>query len=177
MTFDLNRDFVQECFNMCGAFVHEMLAWENSRAMTFDLIHGHDWLVARAVTTLKDMGRTCVFTMHSTEAGRCGNKVFGGPSQRIRDIEKDACHRADRVICVSGVLAEEVKQYYAVPGPKIRVVYNGCNVHNFDGFEEAGEHFNVASVRPSVGCVVSQAHVVSELFVVSLFVLSCCLRD
>jgi hypothetical protein len=35
---------------------------------------------------------------------------------------------ADRVICVSGVLADEVKAYYGIHGDKIRVVYNGIHL-------------------------------------------------
>ena len=49
--------------------------------------------------------------MHSTETGRCGNVQYGGQSARIREIEGRACHSAERVIAVSGVLKEEaVKQ-------------------------------------------------------------------
>lgn len=146
VTFALDRDFVQECSNMCAAFVSNMLEEERLSAEVFDMIHGHDWLVARAVTALKGLGRTCVFTMHSTESGRCGNQVFGGDSARIRAIEREACAVADRVICVSGVLAEEVRNHYQVHSDKIRVVYNGCNVQNFDGFEDAGKFCNAARI-------------------------------
>jgi glycosyltransferase involved in cell wall biosynthesis len=38
------------------------------------------------------------------------------------------------VITVSGVLADEVKQHYQVPDWKLRTVYNGINVHRFDGY-------------------------------------------
>lgn len=153
ITFQLDRDFIQECQNMCDAFVRAIQADEDATKLPYSLIHGHDWLVGRGVMALKGLGRTVVFTMHSTEVGRCGNQVFGGQSQRIRDIEAAACNAADRIICVSGVLADEVKNYYRVHPAKIRVVYNGCNVHNFDGFEDAApikEKYGIKPLEPTI---------------------------
>eukprot|EP01054_Gregarina_sp_Poly1_P011337 Gregarina_sp_Poly_1__11336@NODE_951_length_5575_cov_353_323348_g675_i0_p1_GENE_NODE_951_length_5575_cov_353_323348_g675_i0NODE_951_length_5575_cov_353_323348_g675_i0_p1_ORF_typecomplete_len1476_score198_93Glycos_transf_1/PF00534_20/2_4e03Glycos_transf_1/PF00534_20/3_4e42Glyco_trans_1_4/PF13692_6/3_1e29Glyco_transf_4/PF13439_6/3_3e26Glyco_transf_4/PF13439_6/5_9e03Glyco_transf_4/PF13439_6/6_7e03Alphaamylase/PF00128_24/5e23Glyco_trans_4_4/PF13579_6/3_6e03Glyco_trans_4_4/PF13579_6/2e18Glycogen_syn/P len=153
VTFHLDRDFIQECQNMCNAFVQAIQADEAASNHPYTLIHGHDWLVGRGVIALKGLNRTVVFTMHSTEVGRCGNQVFGGQSQRIRDIEASACNAADRVICVSGVLADEVKNFYRIHSEKIRVVYNGCNVHNFDGFEDAApikEHYGIKALEPTI---------------------------
>lgn len=59
--------------------------------------------------------------MHSTEFGRCGNNVYGGESKRIADIEREACHISDRVICVSGVLADEVSHLFGIHRQKIQV--------------------------------------------------------
>ncbi|CDJ53637.1 glycan synthetase, putative [Eimeria brunetti] len=100
-------------------------------------------------------GRTAILTMHSTEFGRCGNNNYGGVSKRIRDIEvsspcfstlfcsvsravAEACHMADRVICVSGVLAEEVRAQYGVHPAKMTVIYNGINCNKFDGEVDPG---------------------------------------
>eukprot|EP01053_Blabericola_migrator_P002357 Blabericola_migrator_1__2356@NODE_165_length_12243_cov_242_656784_g143_i0_p1_GENE_NODE_165_length_12243_cov_242_656784_g143_i0NODE_165_length_12243_cov_242_656784_g143_i0_p1_ORF_typecomplete_len1430_score309_28Glycos_transf_1/PF00534_20/1_1e40Glyco_trans_1_4/PF13692_6/9_9e30Glyco_transf_4/PF13439_6/6_7e03Glyco_transf_4/PF13439_6/2_8e26Glyco_transf_4/PF13439_6/1_2e04Glyco_transf_4/PF13439_6/1_3e04Alphaamylase/PF00128_24/3_7e24Glyco_trans_4_4/PF13579_6/5_3e03Glyco_trans_4_4/PF13579_6/1_8e20CBM_48/ len=153
IAFRLDRDFIQECQNMCDAFVRAIQADEVATNRPYTLIHGHDWLVGRGVIAFKGLGRTVVFTMHSTEAGRCGNQVFGGQSQRIRDIEASACSAADRVICVSGVLADEVKRFYGIHPQKIRVVYNGCNVHNFDGFEDAApikQRYGINPLEPTI---------------------------
>ena len=46
-----------------------------------------------------------VFTIHSTEYGRCGNNCFDGSSGRVRAIEAEGAYVADRVITVSGPLA------------------------------------------------------------------------
>lgn len=126
VSFGTSSDFVQEIENMCSAFVSRLLQLE-SQFGKFDIIHGHDWLVGPAIIQLCSMGKRCVFTMHSTETGRCGNVAYGGQSARIRTIESHACHAAQRVIAVSGVLKEEVCNYYNVHSAKISVVYNGIH--------------------------------------------------
>jgi len=83
--------------------------------------------VGPAISQLKAMGRRCVFTMHSTETGRCGNVAYAGQSATIRGIEGHACHAAERVIAVSGVLKEEVCNHYSVDGRKVEVIYNGIH--------------------------------------------------
>lgn len=50
----------------------------------------------------------------------------------------EACHMADRVICVSGVLAEEVRAQYGVHPAKMTVIYNGINCNKFDGEVDPG---------------------------------------
>jgi len=124
--FPTSPDFVREIENMCSAFVGHFLHVEG-HVGGFDVVHGHDWLVGPAISQLQAMGRRCVFTMHSTETGRCGNVAYGGQSARIRDIEGHACHAAERVIAVSGVLKEEVCNHYSVDGRKVEVIYNGIH--------------------------------------------------
>ena len=46
----------------------------------FDIVHCHDWLAAKALVQMKQAGRRCILTMHSTEYGRCGNQNFEGNS-------------------------------------------------------------------------------------------------
>ncbi|OEH80133.1 lps glycosyltransferase of possible cyanobacterial [Cyclospora cayetanensis] len=181
-TFDLNRDFVIEIQNMCESFIACMQSVEESMGAEFQICHAHDWLAGKALVKAKQMGRTSILTMHSTEFGRCGNNNYGGVSKRIRDIEggvmacgwrdgwwcgggewhtlaikglcsfwnvvevpcaselyaAEACHMADRVICVSGVLAEEVRAQYGVHPAKMTVVYNGINCNKFDGEVDSG---------------------------------------
>eukprot|EP00922_Rhytidocystis_sp_ex-Travisia-forbesii_P043119 GHVS01064420.1.p1 GENE.GHVS01064420.1~~GHVS01064420.1.p1 ORF type:complete len:1234 (-),score=144.64 GHVS01064420.1:207-3854(-) len=136
--FDLSSDFVREMENMCNAFVWAMRDVESRYDWSFDICHSHDWLAARAVAQCKRMGRRCLLTMHSTEFGRCGNNAYGGTSKLIRDVEGEGCHMVDGVICVSGVLAHEVKSQYNIHEDKIRVVYNGIHCGHFDGFEDSG---------------------------------------
>lgn len=131
---ELNPDFVQEMNNMCNSF-----AWAfgevESVSGAFDIVHCHDWLTEKALVQIKNnMHKKTVFTLHSTECGRCGNKAYGGTSERISSIEAEGAFVADRVITVSGVLADEVKRLYNVPDWKIRMIYNGINVHRYDGF-------------------------------------------
>jgi len=126
VNFGTDSDFVREIENMCSSFVGHFLHVEG-KVGGFDVIHGHDWLVGPAVIQLANMNKRVVFTMHSTETGRCGNVQYGGQSARIREIEGRACHSAERVIAVSGVLKEEVSSHYQVHGAKIEVIYNGIH--------------------------------------------------
>lgn len=45
---------------------------------------------------------------------------------------------ADRVICVSGVLSQEVQNQYGIHPEKIKVIYNGIQCEKFDGEVDAG---------------------------------------
>ncbi|KAH8741848.1 hypothetical protein FG386_002088 [Cryptosporidium ryanae] len=184
--FQLNSDFVTEITNMCNSFVYHMQRWEDgltkmsdhfvsgssqgksSRALNavkngyrFNICHCHDWLAAPVLTSLRRIGnnnRTTIFTVHSTEYGRCGNQSFGGQSRRISDIEREGCHTADRIICVSGVLAEEVCRLFGINRNKIKVIYNGIHCHAFDrvAMDDPGEikrQLGIGPLEPTFLCV------------------------
>ncbi|GAB0493408.1 hypothetical protein MMPV_004690 [Pyropia vietnamensis] len=135
VAFELSSDFVEECANMCNAMVHFMNETESFMNDRFDICHAHDWLAAQALINIKrNMNRKCVFTVHSTEFGRCGNNSYGGQSARIRHIELEAIQLADRAVGVSGVLCDEIKaQYIGFDWAKLRCVYNGINCLRYDG--------------------------------------------
>ncbi|KAI0563906.1 D-inositol-3-phosphate glycosyltransferase [Gracilaria domingensis] len=134
ISFELSSDFVQEVSNMCDAMVHFMLETEAFMNSQFDICHAHDWLAAPALINIKrNHNRRCVLTIHSTEFGRCGNNVYGGQSERIRNIESEAIGLADKVIGVSGVLCDEIKSHYGFDWEKLRCVYNGINCLRYDG--------------------------------------------
>lgn len=126
-------DFIDYVDGMCSEFVRRLLMIEDVFARPFDIVHGHDWLAAKALVRIKnDLGRPVVLTMHSTEFGRCGNQLHGGLSARIREIEWEGMYVANHIICVSGALAGEIDWLYSVPRDKMSVVYNGVDVHRFD---------------------------------------------
>ncbi|KAF7456997.1 glycosyltransferase [Cryptosporidium felis] len=182
--FQLNSDFVTEITNMCNSFVYYMQRWEDGltkvpdftanggpplpsvkNGYRFNICHCHDWLAAPVLTSLRRIGnnnRTTIFTVHSTEYGRCGNQSFGGQSSRISDIEREGCHTADRIICVSGVLAEEVCRLFGVNRSKIKVIYNGIHCRNFDRvvMDDAGEvkrQYGIGPLEPTFLCVARMA--------------------
>eukprot|EP00184_Porphyridium_aerugineum_P005334 CAMPEP_0184700954 /NCGR_PEP_ID=MMETSP0313-20130426/17270_1 /TAXON_ID=2792 /ORGANISM="Porphyridium aerugineum, Strain SAG 1380-2" /LENGTH=473 /DNA_ID=CAMNT_0027160835 /DNA_START=236 /DNA_END=1657 /DNA_ORIENTATION=- len=153
--FDLCADFVQECTNMCNAMVNALHETEAFMGQPFDIVHAHDWLAAQALINVKQrLNRKCVFTVHSTEYGRCGNNNYGGVSARIRGIEQDAISCADRVIGVSGVLCDEVKGQYGFDQNKLRCVYNGINCYPYDGLlwdpAEVRGQYGVGPMDPMV---------------------------
>ena len=130
----LDADFVTEMNNMGNSFAYFLGETEAYQGAAFDIVHAHDWLCAKALTQAKnDRGRPTVLTLHSTEYGRCGNHSHDGRSARIREIEAEGAYVADRVITVSGALADEVKWLYGVPDWKLRTVHNGINCRRFDG--------------------------------------------
>ena len=132
---ELHPDFVTEMNNMGNSFVYFMAQTEAHQGARFDIVHGHDWLCAKAIVQAKnDRSSRTVYTIHSTEYGRCGNHFHGGNSDRIRAIEREGAYCADRAITVSGALADEIKWQYEVPDWKLRTVHNGIDCSRFDGY-------------------------------------------
>lgn len=151
--FQLNGNFVDEVNDMCRSFVHHLFRTEDFIG-AFDVVHAHDWLASNAlIWTKQGRGRKGVFTIHSTEYGRCGNNFGGGQSARIRDHERAGTEWADRVIAVSNSLKNEVRWMYGVPEWKVAVVSNGVNVHNYDGWIDPGEvkrRYGIGPLDPTV---------------------------
>jgi len=132
--FDLSPNFPEEINNMCRSFVNYLFETENLIGR-FDIVHAHDWLAANAMIWIKQGRRhKTVFTLHSTEYGRCGNNFAGGHSDAISHIEWAGIYHADRVITVSNTLREETLWLYDAPEEKIHVIYNGVNCENFNGW-------------------------------------------
>ncbi len=141
--FHPDPDFVTSMGRMSESLAWHLGEVEAGYGVPFDVVHGHDWLVAKGLCQLKnDRHRPVVLTVHSTEYGRCGNELFWhGESQRIREIEWEATYIANRVICVSESLRKEVQSLYTVPSDKIVPIYNGVDVRPFDA------HVDVPSIR------------------------------
>ena len=135
----IHPDFVTEMNNMGNSFVYFLGQTEAHQGWRFDIVHGHDWLCAKGLVQCKnDRGNRTVLTIHSTEYGRCGNVLHNGQSERIRGVEGEGVFVADRVITVSGAMADEIKWLYHVPDGKLRTIYNGINCLRYDGFIDPG---------------------------------------
>jgi len=131
--YETHPDFLIDNQRMCDSFVWHLAETETALGKPFDIVHGHDWLAVRAMAQVKNRHhRPLVMTVHSTEYGRCGNQHFEGQSRRIREFEWEGTYLANRVICVSKALCDEVQVIYGVPGDKMEVVYNGVDVKRFD---------------------------------------------
>ncbi len=128
-----NPNFVEYIETMCDAMVQRVRETERFFGERFDVIHGHDWLVSRALVKIKnDLNRPVLMTLHSTEYGRCGNEFRNGISPRIRHAEWEGSYVAQKVVCVSRALRDEVAWLYQVPQDKMEVIYNGVEVNRFD---------------------------------------------
>lgn len=131
--FDLHPDFLTEVNNMCNSFAWHM-GETAAKTGGFDVAHGHDWLAVKALVQARNThGNACVFTIHSTEYGRCGNHVYDGQSKMIRDLEWEGAFVSDHVIAVSGVLRREFAEHYSLPAEKVTPIYNGVHPERFEG--------------------------------------------
>jgi glycosyltransferase involved in cell wall biosynthesis len=102
----------------------------------FDLIHAHDWLVASAVCSLKQIHKIPLLsTIHATERGRGQGHLNGSISEAINGAEWRLTYESWRVICASCFMAREVESYFSVPADKIDLIPNGVSTERFDQWE------------------------------------------
>jgi glycogen(starch) synthase len=94
----------------------------------FDLVHGHDWLVAHAAATLADrVGVPYVTTIHATEHGRHQGWVDKPPQSTIHGIERWMARRADAVIACSHYMRGHVADVYDIDEAQVTVIPNGID--------------------------------------------------
>jgi glycogen(starch) synthase len=94
----------------------------------FDVVHGHDWLVAGAGDHLAKRFRApFVATIHATEFGRHQGWVDKHPQSYIHGVERWMANRADRVITCSAYMREHVADIYGLEEARIAVIPNGID--------------------------------------------------
>jgi glycogen(starch) synthase len=95
---------------------------------SFDVVHGHDWLVAVAGDHLANRFR-CPFvvTIHATEYGRHQGWVDKHPQSHIHGVERWMANRAERVITCSAYMREHVADIYGLGEERISVIPNGID--------------------------------------------------
>jgi glycogen(starch) synthase len=107
----------------------------------FDLVHGHDWLVAGACDHLARRYDTpLVTTIHATEYGRHQGWVENHPQSHIHGVERWIVNRSDRVIACSHFMREQIADIFAVAERRITVIPNGIDPDDMpaeDGVELA----------------------------------------
>jgi glycogen synthase len=147
--FDFHHDFIEEINNLCRSFVSHFFAAEDQFG-NFDIVHAHDWLTSNAAVWIKEgRSKKMVFTMHSTEYGRCGNRFHDGSSGRIRDHERNGIQRADNVITVSNTLKEELCWIYEAPPDKISMIYNGIHPYKYADMYKTEDIRNQINIEQS----------------------------
>jgi glycogen(starch) synthase len=94
----------------------------------FDIVHGHDWLVAVAGDHLaKRFGTPFAVTIHATEYGRHQGWVEKHPQSHIHGIERWMANRAERVIACSAYMRDHVADIYGIEEQRITVIPNGID--------------------------------------------------
>ncbi len=115
------EDIIHYCSDMSGRMVDRFREFDTP---SFDLLHFHDWHVVDALCRVRE--RDTIFTYHSTEFGRNGNKFSNGPLFREISLKEHAGGSiAQRITAVSSTLRQEAMELYEIPGWKIDVVPNG----------------------------------------------------
>jgi glycogen synthase len=96
--------------------------------LDFDVVHGHDWLVAVAGDHLARRFRCpLVVTIHATEYGRHQGWVDKHPQSHIHGVERWIVNRADRVVTCSSYMREHVSDIYGIDEAAVSVIPNGID--------------------------------------------------
>jgi glycogen(starch) synthase len=96
--------------------------------LDFDLVHGHDWLVANACDHLaRRFEAPLVTTIHATEYGRHQGWVKEHPQAYIHGVERWITNRSQRVIACSAYMKEQVADVFGVAPGMITVIPNGID--------------------------------------------------
>lgn len=96
--------------------------------LEFDLIHGHDWLVARAAARLATrLGVPFVTTIHATEHGRHQGWVDKPPQSTIHATERWMARRAEGLITCSHYMRGHAADVFGVEESAITVIPNGID--------------------------------------------------
>jgi glycogen synthase len=110
---------------------------ELGERIDFDLVHGHDWLVASAGDHLARLLRCpLVVTIHATEYGRHQGWVENHPQSYIHGVERWMANRADRVITCSHYMRDHVADIYGLEEEQVTVIPNGIDPLDLQAVED-----------------------------------------
>jgi glycogen(starch) synthase len=106
----------------------------------FDIVHGHDWLVATACDHLANrFGVPLVMTIHATEFGRHQGWVDKHPQSHIHGVEKWIVNRAEAVIACSSYMREHIADIYAIEEDAVTVIPNGIDPGDLKAVDDLDE--------------------------------------
>jgi glycogen(starch) synthase len=95
---------------------------------SYDLVHGHDWLVAHASAALSEqLEIPYATTIHATEHGRHQGWVQDQPQSHIHSVECAMARRADTVIVCSYYMRGHVADIFDIDERRIAVIPNGID--------------------------------------------------
>lgn len=130
--FDSEGGILEHTRKMCNAFAERVREVENNTGR-FDVIHGHDWMVADALEKLQD--RPTVMSFNSTEHGRTNGSESGKKAEK----EWLGGYVSDKVLTVSETMKSELVDLYQIPADKIHVVPNGTLTQDLEEEVDPGE--------------------------------------
>ncbi len=99
-----------------------------SQEHSYELIHGHDWLVAKASAELAErLEVPYVTTIHATEHGRHQGWVTDEPQAHIHSVERWMAQRAEAVIVCSYYMRGHVADIFDIDERRVAVIPNGVD--------------------------------------------------
>jgi glycogen synthase len=99
-----------------------------AQAHDYELVHGHDWLVAHAGAALAEqLGVPYLTTIHATEHGRHQGWVQDQPQAHIHGVEQWMARRADAVIVCSHYMRGHVADIFDIDESRLTVIPNGID--------------------------------------------------
>lgn len=129
----------------------------------FDLVHGHDWLVASACDHLaRRFGTPLVMTIHATEYGRHQGWVDKHPQSYIHNTEKWIVNRSQAVIACSAYMREQLADIFAVEEERVLVVPNGIDPDELRPGHSDLERLRAGFARPGEKLVLLVGRLVYE---------------
>lgn len=131
---------------------------------SFDVVHGHDWLVAAAGDHLaRRFGAPLVTTIHATEYGRHQGHVAEQPQSYIHGVERWITNRSDRVIACSYYMGEQIADIFGVEESSVAVIPNGIDPDDLQPLDHAElERFRAAFASPDEQLVLLVGRLVYE---------------
>jgi len=110
------------------------------KRLRFDIVHGHDWLVAGAAAGIAERLRcSYLTTIHATEYGRHQGWVDKHPQAYIHGIETWMARRAERVITCSHYMRGHVADVFDIDERRITVIPNGIDPADLQPVGDLGE--------------------------------------
>ncbi|GLZ55897.1 glycosyltransferase family 4 protein [Actinomycetospora sp. NBRC 106378] len=105
-----------------------------------EVVHAHDWLVAHAAITLRELADVpLVATIHATEAGRHGGWLSQPLNQQVHSVEWWLANAADAVVTCSHAMRTEVADLFDVDPTGIAVLHNGIDASGWAPSPVAGK--------------------------------------
>lgn len=119
-----------------------------------EVVHCHTWYSHFAGCLLKQLlGIPLVLSTHSLEPRRPWKEEQLGSGYKVSSwLEKTAYENADGVIAVSTAMRQDVHEVYGVPFEKIRVIYNGIDLNQYQPTPnlEVLAHYKINPEKPFV---------------------------
>src|SRR2546421_12598622 len=103
----------------------------------FDVVHGHDWLVAVAGDHLAKRFRSpLAVTIHATEYGRPQGWVDKHPQSHIHAVETWMARNAGHIVVCSHYMRGHVADVYGLEEERIDVIPNGIDPDDLQPVED-----------------------------------------